>query len=135
MALPPNLIDLNKIAEAVQAEVKSLPPENDESQALFKLEQSEAQLAKLKLDNQLLEEGLADRQADRALRKTYADKAFRFLYAFSIFSGIALIAQGFPQVLFKLPENVLVTLIGATAVAVVGLVGWVARGLFKAPGS
>ena len=122
-----------KIAIGAKAEVASLEPENDESQALFQLEVARYQLQKNELDLKLLEEGLADRRADRALRKKYADAAFRFLVCFSIFCGLVLVSQGVPGSPFKLSDNVVIALIGSTAVAVVGLVGWVARGLFKAP--
>lgn len=123
------------IEAVVKAEVEALAPETDESQALFALEIERLKVKKLELDNDLLTEGLADRKADRELRKRYADAAFRFLIFFSIFCGVVLICQGIPQIPFKLAENIVVALIGSTAAAVIGLVGWVARGLFKAPGS
>lgn len=122
------------IKDAVRAQVESLPAENDESQAIYELEKARLEVDKLKLENQTLAEGVNDRQADRMLRERYANYAFNFLRAFSIFCGLILLAQGIPGCPFKLGENIVVTLIGATAAAVIGLVGWVAKGLFKAPG-
>ncbi|ESY28680.1 hypothetical protein NKI32_16460 [Mesorhizobium sp. M0761] len=117
----------------VRAEVESLPAETDESQAIYELEKARLENEKLRTQIDSLKEGVTDQRADRNLRQGYADKAFRFLIVFSAFSGIILIAQGIPSCPFKLDDKVVITLIGSTAVAVVGLVGWIARGLFKAP--
>lgn len=121
------------ISDAVKAEVAALPAETDESQAVYQLEITRLSLEKLTLENQGLSEGVQDRKADRALREKYADRAFRFLVAFSVFCGAILLAQGSPSCPFKLSDNVLITLVGATAASVIGLVGWVAKGLFRAP--
>ncbi|MGX7873688.1 hypothetical protein ACVDG5_013810 [Mesorhizobium sp. ORM6] len=112
----------------------ALPAETDESQAIYELEKTRLENEKLRAEIDGLQEGIADQRADRTLRQGYADNAFRFLIAFSVFSGLVLVAQGIPSCPFKLDSNVVIALIGSTAVAVVGLVGWIARGLFKAPG-
>tara|TARA_R110002020_G_scaffold161283_8_gene346259 strand:- start:4789 stop:5121 length:333 start_codon:yes stop_codon:yes gene_type:complete len=96
-------------------------------------ETRQAETVRQAIEDALVEERLENAKQDRALRKSYASQAFRFLYVFAAFSGAIIIAQGFETIPFKLPENVVVTLIGATAASVIGLVGFVARGLFKAP--
>lgn len=121
------------IAALVKAEVESLPKETDESQAIYGLEKASLENDKLRIENERLADDIADQQADRQLRQGYADKAFRYLIVVSLFSGAVLIAQGFPGCPFKLDNTIVVTLIGSTTVAVVGLVGWIAKGLFKAP--
>lgn len=99
----------------------------------YELEKAKLEVARLELENHKLGEGIKDQQKDRELREKYANWAFRFLVVFSVFSGLAIVAQGFSFISFKLPEKVLMTLIGATAASVIGLVGWIARGLFRAP--
>ena len=121
------------INDVVKEEVDSLPAETDESQAISELEVASLQRDKLKIENQQLQEAVEDRKADRKLREKYANAAFRFLTVFAVFCGLVLIAQGSPSCPFKLDHQVVITLIGATAASVIGLVGWVARGLFRAP--
>ena len=132
---PKRAKSLGAISKAVAGEVTQLPPEDDDSQTFVELDRASAELSRFRLQNAELEESIANLKADRGLRKKYADNAFRFLVCFSAFSALVLIAQGSPWIPFKLGENIVIALIGSTAVSVVGLVGWVARGLFKAPGS
>jgi hypothetical protein len=136
VSLPPESSRQRKsIIDLVSEEVSRLPPETDESQALAELERTRLELDRQRILNDQVREGINDSRADRDLRRRYANYAFRFLLGFSIFCGLVLVAQGSPDCPFKLGDPVVIALISSTAVSVVGLVGWVARGLFKAPGA
>jgi polyferredoxin len=80
-----------------------------------------------------IEQGNRDRRANRVLRFRYAKAVYRYLAWYSSFSLILLILSGFKPWGFSLPENVLSLIVGSTAVAAIGLVGFVVQGLFKAP--
>lgn len=66
------------------------------------------------------------------LRKTLGKNLIRFLWCYFGLSTALIIADALPLA-FELAEGVALALIGATAVSVLGLVGTVAAGLFKAP--
>jgi hypothetical protein len=65
--------------------------------------------------------------------KTYANRILRFLEAYASIVGVMVIADGFHILGFHLEKEVTATLVGSTAVAAIGLVGFIARGLFKPP--
>ncbi len=71
--------------------------------------------------------------ADRDLRKKYANRVWWFFVFYLIIVCIFLLISGFPIFGFKLHDAVLVTLAGSTAVAAIGLVGIIAKGLFNQP--
>jgi hypothetical protein len=66
------------------------------------------------------------------LRKNLGKNLIRFLWTYFGVSTVLIIADSLP-IPFHLPPGVAVALIGATAVSVLGLVGTVAAGLFRAP--
>ncbi|EGR4059951.1 hypothetical protein DDN77_17710 [Vibrio cholerae] len=73
-----------------------------------------------------------DLDGDRKLKKKLACKTFAFMERFSIFSAIVLwiyislhLSKGNP-----IPENVMIALITTTFVTVIGLVGFILKGLF-----
>jgi len=66
------------------------------------------------------------------LRKKLGKNLIRFLWSYFAVSTVLIVADSLPLA-FQLPEGVAVALIGATAVSVLGLVGTVAAGLFRAP--
>ena len=78
-----------------------------------------------------IQEKLKDQKSDRALRESYAKKLFVFLYIYIIGVFVILLMNGFPCVPFKLSDIVLTVLVGSNAVAALGLVSIVPRGLFK----
>jgi hypothetical protein len=126
---------LTKIAAAVEAAVKEIPPIDDFNQALPALEETSLERDQARSALEKANEELADMRLSRSLRERYANWAFAYLVCFTVFCMTLVVAQGFPDVPFKLSDNVIITLVGSTAVAAIGLVGWIARGLFKAPGS
>lgn len=87
----------------------------ERDQALLDLDR-----ARLTNDN---ERGLID------LRKTYGRNMIRFLWAYFVIAIAIVVADGCRWL--SLPDTVLVSLIGGTAVSVLGVVGTIVAGLFK----
>jgi hypothetical protein len=87
--------------------------------------------AKLKAENDRLstKESLDDIKAQ--LIRPYANKVFIYLCCYSVFVAAAIILNGFGINKFSLDGGVLSVLSGSTAVAAIGLVGIVVKGLFK----
>ena len=94
------------------------------------LEDTEAENSALRQKAELHQQQLKDMVADRDLRKEYANKIMKFLSWYSIGTGVLLLGHGLKALPFELETPVLVTLSGGTAVAAIGLVGFVAKGLF-----
>ena len=102
------------------------------------LEQFErAELHSRQLDNELTRARIDDVESDRKLRESYASRILRFLYCYAAVVGMLVIASGLqvPWLPFELPGEVLALLVGSTAASAIGLVGFIARGLFKTPPS
>lgn len=82
------------------------------------------------LEDQRIKEEINNLKSDRKLREKYADKIIRFLEIYAIVVATLICLHGFGLGFF-LPDDVLITLAGSTAVAAIGLVGFVAKGLFN----
>lgn len=102
----------------------------DERDAKDVLEEKEFEVDELKIKHRKDNEIIKDIRSDRKLRQKYADKIMLFLQYYSISILFLLLFSGFPIYEFTLPESVLVSLVGSTAVAAIGLVGFIAKGLF-----
>lgn len=90
------------------------------------------------LQHDLIRAKIKNIESDRRMRETYADRIIRFLYWYSGTCGSLLALDGISLpwincVGFDLPDEILITLVGSTALAAIGLVGFVARGLFRPP--
>lgn len=86
------------------------------------------------LQNELTQTKIDDRKADREMRQTYAGRILRYLEIYSVVVALLVIASGFANTTqFILPVEILASLVGSTALAAIGLVGFIARGLFRAP--
>ena len=96
-----------------------------------------AELHALQLDNELRRAKIEDVESDRKLRESYASRILGFLYCYSVVVGILVVASGLqvPWLPFELPGEVLALLVGSTAASAIGLVGFIARGLFNTPPS
>lgn len=96
-----------------------------------------AGLHRLRLENELTRARIDDVESDRKLRESYASRILRFLYCYAAVVGMLVIASGLrvPWLPFELPGEVLLLLVGSTAASAIGLVGFIARGLFKTPPS
>lgn len=101
-------------------------PDQKDRMAVIAAEQAQ-------LENELRKSQIKNVEADREMRQKYAERVLRYLEGYSIVVGIFCIAAGFELCGFKLPDLILTTLVGSTAVAAIGLVGFIAKGLFQPP--
>lgn len=121
-------VSLDSIASGKDAvESKTAPDERDKQEvADLKHLQEVAHLDALNQVNQ-------DRAANRTLRKNYANRVFCYMVAYSIICAIFVVCAGWKIGGFELSDAVLGILVGSTATAAIGLVGFVVNGLFKSP--
>ena len=92
-----------------------------------------AAVERTQLENKLARSRIKNVKADRKMRKTYAGRILRYLEAYSVAVGLLIVASGFKLWGFNLPVEILASLVGSTALAAIGLVGFIARGLFRPP--
>jgi len=87
----------------------------------------------VQLQNKLARSQIKNVKADRKMRQTYAGRILRYLEFYSVSVATLIIASGFRLWGFELPVEILASLVGSTALAAIGLVGFIARGLFRPP--
>ncbi len=89
-----------------------------------------AQEERERLQNKLLESDLKDKEQDRGQRKDFALMIFELMcwYLFCVFFIIML--NGMSMVNFHVSDDVILALLGTTAVEVIGTFAFVARYLF-----
>jgi hypothetical protein len=97
------------------------------------LERASAERAQL--DNDLARSRIKNVKADRKMRRTYAGRILLYLEVYSTVVGLMVVTSGFKLFGFSLPVEILASLVGSTALAAIGLVGFIARGLFQPPNS
>jgi hypothetical protein len=85
------------------------------------------------LKNELARAHIKNIDADRGMRTKYAGRILLYLEFYSGGVGCLLLLSGFKPWGFALEQTVITTLVGSTAVAAIGLVGFIARGLFRSP--
>jgi hypothetical protein len=78
-----------------------------------------------------LEQKNSDRIATRKLRYDHAKLVYYYLCAYTTGSAVFLLLCGSKLGGFSLPDMVLTTVVGSTAAAAIGLVGFVVSGLFR----
>jgi hypothetical protein len=93
----------------------------------------EHRIEEARLRNELARSHIDNINADREMRKNYASRILRYLEWYSGVVGIMIVGSGFSWTTFSLPNEIAATLVGSTAVAAIGLVGFIAQGLFKSP--
>lgn len=108
-------------------EAKSGPDKKD------KLEREDLELDGIRLKNLLAKSQIKNVKADRRMRKTYAARILKYLEIYSLGVGFLVLLHGSHFKNFSLEENILAALVGSTAVAAIGLVGFIAKGLFRPP--
>ena len=136
-----NFLELLKRLELSNVDGKKSELEREKSELereKSELDRKKSELGREKseLKNAKLREEVENIKADRELRKKYADQIITFLIYYSIGVALFLLLSGVSIcgfTLLTLPEKVLVTLAGSTAVAAIGLVGFIAKGLFNQP--
>lgn len=119
----PTLDDIGAGIPVVE-EVTSPAPQDLRERHVAELAQLELKLARSRIKNI---------KADRKMRKTYAGRILFYLEAYSAIVALMVIFAGFEIRGFKLPVEILASLVGSTAIAAIGLVGFIARGLFRPP--
>lgn len=86
------------------------------------------------LQNEKTQANIGAEKADTAMRKHYADRILRFLEIYGTVVGAFIAFSGFGLWGFKMPSETMMTLVGSTAVAAIGLVGFIVKGLFSSSG-
>lgn len=64
------------------------------------------------------------------MMRPYADRVFLFLVGYCLFVALLILLEGFRVGEFDIADGVLGVIAGSTAVAAIGLVGFVVSGLF-----
>ena len=97
-------------------------------------------LQAIRRQNELLNVHIGTIRSDQALRKDYASKILKFLIAYVSVLGLMVILAALEVehptlrwITFSLPDNVLLVLVTSAAALSIGVVGFIARGLFKDP--
>lgn len=130
--LPVTLPDAERVAAEAASGVGAEQAEKEKEQFDRELSLHALQAAALK--NRHVEAFIANMEADREMRKLYAGRILGYLEKYSLGVGVLLLLSGFgAKVSFTLDKEVVVALVGSTAVAAIGLVGFIARGLFRIP--
>ena len=91
----------------------------------------ERSILELTLADAYEEEKIKNIRSEREMREKCASSVLNFLKAYSSCVGVIVLLHGFSWIPFVLDEKIMITLVGSTAVAAIGLVGFVAKGLFK----
>lgn len=89
-----------------------------------------SQVENLKAENDRLKGQQTFDQIRTKMAEPYANRVFVFLIFYCVFVGIIILMNGFPAVGFHISDVVLAVIAGSTAVAAIGLVGFVVSGLF-----
>lgn len=113
----------------------SLAAKKESPDTQDRLERDDIEIEALKLRNRLSKAHLKSAKADRKMRRQYAGRILRYLEYYSGVVALLILLAGFKPFSFSIESAVLSTLVGSTAVAAIGLVGFIARGLFRAPES
>ena len=121
--MPRNLQTIETAGSSIK---KNTTPDDFEQ-----IELSSVDSGKEQRENDLHRENIENIIADRDLRKKYASHVWWFLVCYLITVIVFLLMSGFSICGFKLHDAVLVTLAGSTAVAAIGLVRIIAKGLFS----
>lgn len=124
--VPPKAKSLNEALKSkVNTSPLAIPNEQAKSEEqVFSASQGEKHLAHLHV-----REDLNEKIANRGMRKVAAICVFTFMCVWSIALWVLIWWIGVTHN-FEYSANVLVTLIGGSSVSVIGLVGFVVKGLF-----
>lgn len=129
-------MELNDIINIISTEQKEATENKEEKEADFSSKEiaylkAKEDLRQAKLQNDILEESLEKLKQDRDERKDYASMIFNFMcwYLFAVF--FIIILNGITTNNFSVSENIILALLGTTAVEVIGTFGFVAKYLFE----
>jgi len=131
----PNLEAIRKAAEKDRNSLKSSGKDNIDSIQSYHLEAMKLDVEKNHHEIEKLKTQTIEARQLISARQDYAKNIKIFMWFFGILYFVTLFLSGFEFIPFNLPTTVLATLSGATTASVLGVVGAVAAGLFKAPKS
>ncbi len=128
-------LKLNDVIGIISEEPKETVEAKEEKEADFSSDevsylQAKEELRKAKIQNDILEESLNKLKQDRGQRKDYASMIFDFMcwYLGAVFFIIML--NGMTMVNFYVSDDIILALLGTTAIEVIGTFAFVARYLF-----
>lgn len=128
-------LKLNDVIGIISEEPKETVEAKEEKEADFSSDevsylQAKEELRKAKIQNDILEESLNKLKQDRGQRKDYASIIFDFMcwYLGAVFFIIML--NGMTMVNFYVSDDIILALLGTTAIEVIGTFAFVARYLF-----
>lgn len=101
-----------------------------EPDSLDRFEKEDVEDERNRLHLRLYKSRIKNLKADRKLRQIYASRILRFLEWYALASLALVVMQGFGIFGFHLDMEVVLAIVGSTAVAAIGLVGFIAKGLF-----
>lgn len=128
-------LKLNDVIGIISEEPKETVEAKEEKEADFSSDevsylQAKEELRKAKIQNDILEESLNKLKQDIGQRKDYASMIFDFMcwYLGAVFFIIML--NGMTMVNFYVSDDIILALLGTTAIEVIGTFAFVARYLF-----
>lgn len=80
--------------------------------------------------NKLMEADVKDRDQDRDQRKDFANKIFNFMCWYLVGVFLIILMDGISTMNFHISDDIILALLGTTAVEVIGTFAFVARYLF-----
>jgi len=112
---------------------------NKKEDEFDKLEENKLKKDKQHFEIKEQEQRIEDMKTNREMRQKYATHIEYFMYSITVVILALVIADGFEtfpldcggSCLWDLDTGVVIALVGSMAVAVIGLVGYIVRGLFK----
>jgi hypothetical protein len=115
---------LNSVASGVAVVRNKTAPDEFDKYEIKELKEAytKARIAALEQDNK-------DKESNRTMRGDYAKRVFNYLVGYSLAVLVLLVFSGLRQLFIA--DSVLSVLAGSTALAAIGLVGFVVKGLFK----
>jgi hypothetical protein len=122
------LVSVDKISAGADLVAQKAEPDANDA-----LEEKSLEVSRREAEVAAVRESNADRAKNREMRETYAKKVYRYLIGYTAGCALLLLLSGFKSWGFQLPDAVLVIVVGSTAAAAIGLVGFVVNGLFKSP--
>lgn len=120
------LVPIDAIASGKAAVARKSRPDSKDTS-----EKEDLDLQKQLASVEAIHQSNQDKATNRDLRKNYANKVYTYLCVYSGVCAVMLVLSGWKVWGFELPSTVLSILVGSTATAAIGLVGFVVNGLFK----
>lgn len=124
-----DLIDIISAEQKEKVEIKEEKAAGMSSNEVTYL-QAKENLRRAKIKNDILEESLEKLKQDRGQRKDYASMIFNFMCWYLACVFFIIIINGITINNFHVDDNIILALLGTTAIEVIGTFNFVARYLF-----